>query len=74
MTMYRYWVVASSRNDPFHRFDGAVVLASEEGATPRCYLMDLTRPNTSLEIPRHKLARWHPRDDRHPHCYCGRRP
>lgn len=70
--MKRYWIVAPSKHDRFHHHDGAVVLASEKGAYPTCHLLDLTEPTTSMVMPRHKLAPWHLRDDRHQHCYCLR--
>jgi len=71
--MKRYWIIAQSKNDPYHRHNGAVVLAPEEGDMPRCYIMDLSIPNTSLLVPRHKLARWHSTEESHQHCFCKRK-
>lgn len=72
MKMRRFWITAPSRSDPLHRYDGTVVLAPEDGDTPTVYLMDLSKPNTSLMLPRRNLARWHEYTVGHKHCYCQR--
>lgn len=70
--MKRYWVVTPSTRQPHHYYNGAVVLAPESGPIDRAYLMDLTVENTSFQIDRRYLARWHSYTAGHDHCYCQR--
>lgn len=69
----KYWIVASSGNNPLHRYDGEVVIGPTVlKKSEYVYLIDSERYLVFFEIETRYLEKWHPKDENHKYCYCKR--